>query len=286
MREALGALHPLASLTVGLVERLRGLLRVAGAVLLAAGKNVVLVLDELDRGLVEAARLGRPRALVEGLAKWVDEVTSRERWPELLGLPVRSLVVTSSDQAVAGDIASVGGLTGKGGLHVSLLWNLPREAFLELLGDAGAPRVDGELLWRLLGGNARALRELALDHGWDVEAWLSEEVVPKVQAAIVEEKSAMGLDSTADVQRRIGSPSPDELVSETPLRLGPLLDGNVLVPVAGARKLTALPREPWIGAVYAYQLPAYYWALGAMAERQTIRIGPSDVVAAAQRGVL
>ncbi|MFP3196459.1 MAG: hypothetical protein RXQ74_06280 [Caldivirga sp.] len=44
------------------------------------------------------------------------------------------------------------------------------------------------------------------------------------------------------------------------------------------RYLSELPREPWGGGRFAYQIPAYYWALRAMIERGSVNVDSDDVI--------
>jgi len=48
--------------------------------------------------------------------------------------------------------------------------------------------------------------------------------------------------------------------------------------------ISELPREPWIGEDYAYQVPAYYYALRAIAKRGSLSITHREVVEEALRG--
>ena len=52
---------------------------------------------------------------------------------------------------------------------------------------------------------------------------------------------------------------------------------NVLIEIS-SQSISQLPREPWIGRYVAYQLPAYYWALKAMASRGSINVEPIDII--------
>jgi hypothetical protein len=43
-----------------------------------------------------------------------------------------------------------------------------------------------------------------------------------------------------------------------------MLKHNIIIYIAGADKISEMPREPWIGKEYAYQLSAYYYILKAI----------------------
>ena len=60
-----------------------------------------------------------------------------------------------------------------------------------------------------------------------------------------------------------------------------LLEGNVMVHLLGAWRLSDtsdVQGEPWFGNDYAYQIPAYHWALRAMIERRAVNVSPDDVM--------
>ena len=42
--------------------------------------------------------------------------------------------------------------------------------------------------------------------------------------------------------------------------------------------ISELPREPWIGERYAFQIPAYYYALRAMAKKRSWEITAEEVI--------
>ncbi|RLE57285.1 MAG: hypothetical protein DRJ40_02940 [Thermoprotei archaeon] len=54
-------------------------------------------------------------------------------------------------------------------VHVYMMWNLPKKGLEELAKQLEAP-IDIEALWKLTGGNPRAVIDLAI-HNWDVDNW-------------------------------------------------------------------------------------------------------------------
>ncbi|MEM1606085.1 MAG: hypothetical protein QXW41_07585 [Fervidicoccaceae archaeon] len=52
---------------------------------------------------------------------------------------------------------------------------------------------------------------------------------------------------------------------------------NIIIYIAAADEISEIPREPWIGREYAFQIPAYYYALRAMARKKSWEISPEDV---------
>jgi hypothetical protein len=58
----------------------------------------------------------------------------------------------------------------------------------------------------------------------------------------------------------------------------PMLRHNVIIYVAAADKISEIPREQWIGREYAFQIPAHYYALKAMARKRSTDISPEEVI--------
>jgi hypothetical protein len=58
----------------------------------------------------------------------------------------------------------------------------------------------------------------------------------------------------------------------------PMLRHNIIICVAAADKISEIPREQWIGREYAFQIPAYYYALKAMARKRSTDISPEEVI--------
>ena len=57
-----------------------------------------------------------------------------------------------------------------------------------------------------------------------------------------------------------------------------MLKHNIIIYIAGADKISEMPREPWIGREYAYQLLAYYYILKAMAKKRSIDIESREII--------
>jgi uncharacterized protein YcgL (UPF0745 family) len=55
----------------------------------------------------------------------------------------------------------------------------------------------------------------------------------------------------------------------------PMLRQNIIIYVAAADKISEIPR---IGREYAFQIPAYYYALKAMARKRSTDISPEEVI--------
>jgi hypothetical protein len=57
-----------------------------------------------------------------------------------------------------------------------------------------------------------------------------------------------------------------------------MLKHNIAIYMAGATRLTELPREEWVGERYAYQMPAYQHALKLAHERRDVRLKAESVI--------
>ncbi len=156
-----------------------------------------------------------------------------------------------------------------------LMWNLPRGDF-ERLADQLGVDMDRDLLWRLTGGNPRALEDI-LASGLD--GWL---------AIIIKDKVMETLEPYWDHKSRLVEAIRE--ITESPDNLGRwrrpneppiaeiLLRSNITIRIAGLPgPITELPKEPWIGERYAFQLPAYYYTLKAMARKEVLEVAPGDV---------
>jgi len=90
-----------------------------------------------------------------------------------------------------------------------------------------------------------------------LRVWLENEVIDGVLRALdsaFEEAKMLGRDrSWVMDQVRAVAEGPDGLFGE-PLR-DHLIANNIAIYVAASEKLTELPREPWIGRIYAFQIP-------------------------------
>jgi hypothetical protein len=110
------------------------------------------------------------------------------------------------------------------------------------------------LLWNLIGGNVRELGNLVFNYGWDLGKWLEGFIMVNIP------KNAL--------RRGKGIP------------IKALLRRNIVIKVRvpNGKQLSELPKEPWINDEYAYQLPAYYWVLEAMAKEGKINVSPEYVL--------
>ncbi len=162
----------------------------------------------------------------------------------------------------------------------ALMWNLSRDASERLADQLGIGE-DRDLLWRLAGGNPRALERI---RSVGLEAWVRWSLRRVVTALRVFS------DRWQTLFKAIGA------VAENPDSLGlwygnrelPLADRllrlNVVTEIVGPPgPIAELPKEPWVGGEFAFQIPAYYYALKAILGRGGFNISSSDLVAEAER---
>jgi energy-coupling factor transporter ATP-binding protein EcfA2 len=173
-------------------------------------------------------------------------------------------IITTSDAAVTK--MHVGGSKER----YILMWNLPRGATEGIAEGVG---VDKELAWKLSGGNPRALTEIR-DYG--LENWLGTKIVKTLKNLYNELLILRGLDENrvwADLEK-----AANNIDSVYPDTMQIMLKENIAIYHGIGMKITDLPREPWIGKDYAYQIPAYYYALKAMARKRSTDISPEEVI--------
>jgi len=240
---------------------------------------------------VGAGGLRRARELLEHLVGVASEHAGAGGWVTIV-----AVVHAPAAERLA---ATIGNRVGW-----ALMWNLPREAAEDLAGQLGAvDRVSwdlgvergeaGELLWRLAGGNPRALDTIAAD---GLEKWLSREVIRAVKRAIRGYLEGLrgrgGGAGLEDLLKGLEEPSP---LSGIPPLEGPdgfeaspaskpMLAEDVLIDVETGEPISQMPREPWVGRAYAYQLPAYHYVVRAIHRKRSTNIAPREVLEEAMRG--
>ncbi len=230
------------------------------AQMLRSKRKIVIVLDEVKADSSE--RLAEFRGWLEGFAntlKW----DAGKYWMEKGGSI--SVVALTSD-------ALVSEIRYKVGFKVNwaLMWNLPYDAMVELAEQLSLS-IDPELLWRLTGGNPRALTSI---RSRGLELWLRADVVD-VLARIVEGlRGEWGGDVWSEITEAVSN------IDDASFRLKiALLKHNVLIYTGGVYAyISDIPKEEWVGRYYAYQIPAYYYALKAMVARRSLKVTPDDIL--------
>ncbi|WP_291998701.1 ATP-binding protein [Caldivirga sp.] len=144
-------------------------------------------------------------------------------------------------------------------LVTRLIWNLNRESFRDLYLPLKPPSwLDFDEVWTLLGGNPRALWELAMAFNWDLTAYRNS-VVERL-APIVDEVKGRGL--VKELIEVVNDPDAIHRDSNARLiELGDLLIRNNLIIYKWVSTIgnASIPKDPelGIGEYYAWQLPIY-----------------------------
>ena len=131
--------------------------------------------------------------------------------------------------------------------------------------------VDVDTLWRLAGGNPRALVRIKVD---GLKKWVEEEVLAVVQELLDEARRELGERLWDELRAAM------ENVDEADYSLKQLmLKHNIILYITGY-KVSELPRERWIGRRYAYQIPAYYHTLKLIVEKANAKVTVEELLEA------
>jgi energy-coupling factor transporter ATP-binding protein EcfA2 len=245
---------------------------------LRKGRKILIVLDEVKADSQEHA--ASFRNWLENFANIVsrDDMSYSQRGGNI------AVIALTSDAIVSEIRGKVGGK-----VKWVVMWNLPRTAADEILDQTGLHhRVAGELsqiigidigtnrakdiLWRLAGGNPRSL---SLILGMGISSWLSREIIGIIDRELNEASKEIGWGRVwSDIKEIIY-----EIDHMRGLKLfNFLLRSNIVIDIGMAEHLSEISKEEWIGRDYAYQIPAYYYTLKAMAKKKSTRISVKEVI--------
>ena len=227
----------------GLARRIGALVRELAKRTLLKDRRVVLLLDDIARSL----GLERIEAYVKSLESLALELL------EVYGAASVLMVATTSEGV------SLEKLSRHTYADVRLLWNLAPDAARSLAGLLGA---DGEAVDYAVdyaGGNPREIIELGIRYRWNLEAWLSERIEPRLHHP-VRRLLEMGLKR----ELQLLAEDPDILWLKPSPQLTRayrlLVRWNLMAykgyPTLAGGKLPPNPQHG-IGEHYAWQLPAY-----------------------------
>lgn len=241
--------------------------------------NVVIIHDDLDRFLASRGlNYNAVTSLVGLYANLYEGGPAYEEKPWGDKFTVTYIALSDWGAVELSDKYKMEGL-----LHSELIWNLPKEEYLDLVREVanklGAPYVDEELIWQLLGGNVRALIDLAITYKWDINPWIDTNAIKPLGEALNEEGTSKSLTTEYVLTKVIGDAKhvePDELMMNTAFNTQVLTRRNIMITITGA--WSELPTEPWVGKYGTYQLPIYYWTLLTMVRRGMVNVDPDDVV--------
>ncbi len=161
-------------------------------------------------------------------------------------------------------------------LSIHLLWNLSKEALIQLLQLLNSP-LDPAVVWYITGGNPREVLLLMREYRWELVPYMDARV-KDVMSIIAEYIRDTGT-SVDEVVRQC------QVVVENPDYLSYqrfwsyLLRYNVAMYVdARLHRLSTIEKCEWIGEDCAFQLPIYYWILRAIVDKRRLRITARDVL--------
>ncbi len=242
------------SLMVGYIARM-----------LRDGRKVIIVLDEVKADSGE--RLAEFRGWLEGFANtllW----DAGKYWIEKGGSI--SVVALTSDAMVKEIRNRVGSK-----VNWALMWNLPYNAMVELSKQLELD-VEPQILWRLTGGNPRALINIKVA---GLKEWVKSDVIRRLVDALEDASTSIPGDKLwVEVERAVDNIDVAHIHLKTAM-----LKHNVAVYVAGGVPISELPREDWVREYYAYQMPAFYHALRVALTRRSPYVTPDDVIGEAER---
>jgi energy-coupling factor transporter ATP-binding protein EcfA2 len=229
------------------------------AQMLRSKRKIVIVLDEVKADSSE--RLAEFRGWLEGFANTLKWDTGKY-WMEKGGSI--SVVALTSDALVSEIRYKVGSK-----VNWALIWNLPYNAMVELAEQLNLS-VDAELLWRLTGGNPRALVGIKVA---GLKGWIDLDVLGRVWRVIKE----AGGTARASIWDKLKVVT-DNIDDGGAGLLKIMEKHNIAVFIGGSTKISDIPKEEWVGRYYAYQIPAYYYALKAMVARRSLHVTPDDIL--------
>jgi len=155
----------------------------------------------------------------------------------------------------------------------SLMWNLSREAMKELAEELNLD-IETDILWRLTGGNPRALQTIAI-HG--LEKWFKDEILKDLRDLY---RDLLSIFRDRDVVWRELEQVLQNIDQSPASMLRSMLRRNIIIYIGAASSLSKIPvNEPWIMEDFAYQMPAFYHTLKIMISRRSIDVALKDVLA-------
>ncbi|RLF21424.1 MAG: hypothetical protein DRN15_11225 [Thermoprotei archaeon] len=226
-------------------------------------KKLILVFDEVTRSL-ERYNVAI-RDLISSFSKKIYDIA----WE--LSCEVHVILLTSEQTAVTHFLKELGK-----NMLAYLMWNLPKEAHDELLTRLSCP-LDHDLVWQITGGNPRCILELKI-MSWNLER-LAKILMEKCRAALERYAESERVSKGQILEElRKGMADIDELSWYRLWKY--LLEDNIVIKVDERLiELSVMPEhEPWIGKYNAFQVPAYYLTLKAMADRGDFNVTMKDVI--------
>jgi len=143
------------------------------------------------------------------------------------------------------------------------------EAMVELAGELELQEDPG-ILWRLTGGNPRALITIKRR---GLERWVQEEILDSTWRTLREAMRRRGENIWESLEKAV------EDLDEADVELQELmLENNMAIYIAGSDRISRVPDEEWVRRRYAYQIPVYYHAMKVISARRSLEVTPQDVI--------
>lgn len=161
-------------------------------------------------------------------------------------------------------------------LLVYQIWHLNKKSFEQLLLELNC-LINFETLWKLTGGNPRAIYEL-FSYKWNLEMWLNRmiETTSSVLKEFCRIRNIALTKVFEEIKEKINKI--DELEMHPIWDL--LLKYNIVTQLY-SKWLDEKPRKTyWIGKYAAFQMPVYYWIIKSFIEKFTLDITPQDIMKA------
>ena len=229
------------------------------------GESFIIVFDEITYAI------GRNRyeieAFVNSLGRKLIDIAREFSC-------IAHAVIITSDQLASKYFTLLSGKL----LSNYIMWNLDKNSFHILVESLKAP-YSVDKLWRILGGNPRALIDLWLRYEWNLTEYIGEQI-DKIGTIIREEAIEVSTQRNITYNEAINLifNELDRVLKDineldTTILWSKLLEENITIYVDRRfHKLSELPSCEWVSKRCAFQLPIYYWILKVIAKCKTLNI--------------
>jgi len=245
LREFAKEVLPGISGTIGayLANKIASILEKVSTKISIKDKPLLIAVDDVTRAI--------GLSKIEWYVKWLYELI-KKLWEDYKPKSILIIATTSEGQSLDLILRHTYAST-------RLIWNLDQKAFNELIQELNPPNQAAiEDLWRVIGGNPRALIEIAYNYKWNIDTWLNvlKRKLAKTLITIRSRNLVKELKyviENPDTIHDKPSPKMEELYKL-------LIEENLFIykymPTLNGGEI---PKDPnlGIGKYYAWQIPAY-----------------------------
>ncbi len=245
LREFAKEVLPGISSTIGayLANKIASILEKVSTKISIKDKPLLIAVDDVTRAI--------GLSKIEWYVKWLYELI-KKLWEDYKPKSILIIATTSEGQSLDLILRHTYAST-------RLIWNLDQKAFNELIQELNPPNQAAiEDLWRVIGGNPRALIEIAYNYKWNIDTWLNvlKRKLTKTLITIRSRNLVKELKyviENPDTIHDKPSPKMEELYKL-------LIEENLFIykymPTLNGGEI---PKDPnlGIGKYYAWQIPAY-----------------------------